>query len=247
MENLTDLAAAVRDADDVVAFTGAGVSTASGIPDFRSESGVWNQFDPADFHYDRFRADPADFWTERVDLHETMFGDEVAPNAAHDALDDLAAAGHLDAVVTQNTDGLHVGTSATLVELHGNADRVVCESCGDRTDAAPVHERVRTGEEVPPRCADCGGLLKPAVVLFGEQLPGTDLSLARSWARRADVFVAAGSSLTVEPAASLPRIAADSGATTAVVNLDSTPFDGRADVHFRDDVTDVLPALVDAV
>jgi len=247
MQSVTDLAAAVRDADDVVAFTGAGVSTASGIPDFRSESGVWNRFDQADFHYDRFRSDPAGFWRERVDLHETMFGDGVAPNAAHDALDDLADAGHVDAVVTQNTDGLHVGTPARLVELHGNADRVVCESCGRRTDAGPVHERVRAGEAVPPRCEECGGLLKPDVVLFGEQLPQMDLSQARSWARRADVFVAAGSSLTVEPAASLPRMAADGGATTAVVNLDSTPFDDRADVRFRDDVTDVLPALADAV
>ncbi|RBI62252.1 NAD-dependent protein deacetylase [halophilic archaeon] len=248
-ETETELAAAVGDADTVVAFTGAGVSTASGVPDFRGESGVWNRFDPESFHYDRFRGDPAGFWTDRVDLHETMFGEDVAPNAAHEALDDLAAAGRLDAVVTQNTDGLHVGTPADLVELHGNADRVACETCGERFDAEPVHERVRAGEERPPRCdADgCDGLLKPDVVLFGERLPETDLSMARSWAKRADVFLAVGSSLTVEPAASLPRIASRSDATTAVVNLEPTPFDERAAFVLRRDVTDVLPALADRV
>ncbi|WP_458187677.1 SIR2 family NAD-dependent protein deacylase [Haladaptatus sp. NG-WS-4] len=240
MEEVARLAEELRVADATVALTGAGVSTASGIPDFRSESGVWNRFDPKDFHYRRFRTDPAGFWADRLELHETMFGDDVEPNAAHDALADLAAGGHLDAIVTQNTDGLHDGTSAELVELHGNAHHVVCQACGRRTDAGPVRARVESGE-CPPRCA-CGGVFKPDVVLFGERLDESDLQRAREHARRADVFLAIGSSLSVEPAASLPRIAARS-ATTAVINLEETPVSSRVEFDLRGDVTEVLPEL----
>lgn len=251
MDDIARLAEQVRDAETVVAFTGAGTSTASGIPDFRSDSGIWTQFDEADFHYRRFRTDPSAFWTDRLDLHETMFGGEVEPNEAHDALAKLAANGQLDAIVTQNTDGLHAeslnghadGRDATeLVELHGNAHRVVCESCGGTADAASVRERVRSGE-LPPRCPDCDGLLKPDVVLFGERLDEETLRRARQYARRADVFIAIGSSLTVEPAASLPRTATRNGATTAIVNFDRTPFSPRATFDIRGDVTTVLPEL----
>ncbi len=246
MEEVVALAERIRDADTVVAFTGAGISTASGVPDFRSDSGIWNRFDPEDFHYRRFCDDPAEFWIDRLSLHETMFGEDIEPNPAHDALAELAEAGDLHAVITQNTDGLHADATPAelveLVELHGNAHRVVCESCGRRTEADPVRERVESGER-PPRCADCGGVLKPDVVLFGEQLNERDLQRARELSRRADVFLAIGSSLTVEPAASLPRIADREGATTAVVNFDETPFSPVADFDVRVDVTELLPAL----
>lgn len=248
MDEIARLAERLRDAETVVAFTGAGMSTESGIPDFRSDSGIWNRFDQEDFHYRRFRTDPAAFWADRLELHETMFGDDVEPNAAHDALADLAVDGELDAIITQNTDGLHAdaahheSTRAELLELHGNAHRVVCEDCGRRTDAAPVRERVEAGE-VPPRCDDCGGVFKPNVVLFGERLDEDTLHRARTYTRRADVFLAIGSSLTVEPAASLPRTADRAGATTAVINFDSTPFSPRASFDVRGDVTRVLPEL----
>ncbi|GGL66827.1 Sir2 family NAD-dependent protein deacetylase [Halocalculus aciditolerans] len=241
------LAARVRDADAVVAFTGAGVSAASGIPTFRGEDGVWgDEFDPADFHVDRFRNDPAGFWRERLALYERMAPDGVAPNAAHRALADLEAAGELDAVITQNTDGLHrdAGTES-LVELHGTNREVECVDCGARADAAPVRERVRDGD-LPPTCEACGGLLKPAVVLFGERLPRGALDRARDLARESDLLIATGSSLTVEPAASIPR-KATYGGSLAVVNLDSTPQDALAEVVIHDDATDVLPAVVDAI
>jgi NAD-dependent deacetylase len=132
-----------------------------------------------------------------------------------------------------------------VIELHGNARRVVCRGCGERTDARSVREQVHEGE-TPPRC-ECGGVYKPGVVLFGEPLPGRALARSEALAQRADVFLVAGSSLTVEPAASLPRQAADSGATIAISNLDRTPRSDRARYDFRADVTDVLPRLCAAV
>lgn len=237
----------LADAERAVALTGAGVSTASGIPDFRSEGGIWDEFDPQEFRYSRFRTDPAAFWNRRLEMHEAVYGDGVAPNAAHEALAALETAGHLDALITQNIDGLHAEAgSETVVELHGTASWVVCDRCGQRTDAAPVRERVAEGE-LPPRCSVCEGVFKPDVVLFGEELPRTVLQRARKHAREADFFLAAGSSLSVEPAASLPRTAAGHGATLVVVNLEETRASATADYEFRADVTDVLPRLLDAV
>ncbi|MDL5362490.1 Sir2 family NAD-dependent protein deacetylase [Halalkalicoccus sp. NIPERK01] len=242
-EALDRLVSAVRDADSTVALTGAGVSTASGVPDFRGEDGIWNaEFDPADFRIERFLSDPAGFWEDRVKLHEAMFGPEIEPNAAHEALATMESRGWLDAVITQNTDGLHgEAGSREVFELHGNAGRVVCIDCGRKLDAEPVRERVRDGER-PPRC-DCGGLLKPDVVLFGESLPEAIFAEARRLADESDVFLAVGSSLAVEPAASLPKAGARDG-VLAICNFDPTPHDNRADLLFREDVTETLPALV---
>jgi len=245
-----DIETAARDlaaAGTVVALTGAGVSTASGIPDFRSEGGIWAEFDPAEFRYSRFRADPEGFWDRRLDMHEAVYGGDIEPNAAHEALAALESAGVLDAVITQNIDGLHAAAgSETVVELHGNAARVVCDSCGRRTDAEPVRERVKGGE-LPPRCGVCSGVLKPDVVLFGEELPRTAIQRARDLARDADAFLAAGSSLSVEPAASLPGTATRAGATLLLVNLEETRHTATADHEFRADVTEVLPALAERV
>jgi len=247
-ETIDALADDLAAADHAVALTGAGVSTASGLPSFRGDDGIWGtEFDPTDFQYSRFTSDPEEFWRDRLDLHEYMYGEEVEPNAAHEALADLESTGVLDALVTQNTDGLHdAAGSESVVELHGNAQQAVCQSCDRRTDAETAYEHVRDGE-VPPRCPACDGILKPDVVLFGQQLPDGALQTAQNHARTADVFLAVGSSLTVEPAASLPRVAANRGATVAVVNLDETDLSGQADYDLRADVTEALPALVEAV
>jgi NAD-dependent deacetylase len=245
--DLTDLGREIAAADSTVALTGAGVSTASGIPDFRSEDGIWADHDPADFHYSRFKADPAGFWADRGAIQTLLANEDVVPNVAHEGLADLERWGHLDAVVTQNVDGLHAAAgSESVVTLHGNAARVVCEGCGRRTEADPVFERAAQGE-LPPTCSVCDGVYKPDVVLFGEQLPSGAIKRARALARRADVFLAIGSSLTVQPAASLPQRAANSGATLAVVNLDETPVSDRAALDRRADVTEAVPALVAAV
>jgi NAD-dependent deacetylase len=241
------LAQEIGAADSMVALTGAGISTASDVPSFRGSGGVWQRHDPRDFHLTRFENDPAGFWTDRLELRETMYGDhEVGPNAAHEALATLESVGELDALVTQNTDGLHWDAgSEDVIELHGNGSRVVCRACGERADAESARERVRAGE-TPPRC-ECGGIYKPAVVLFGEDLPENALARSQILAEQADVFLAAGSSLTVEPAASLPGMAADGGAILAIVNLEPTPVSDRATYDWRADLTDALPRVADAV
>ena len=245
---ITYAAGAIRDGERVVAMSGAGVSTASGIPDFRGEDGLWADHDPTDFHIDRFRAEPGEFWVDRQQLQATAFDDGAAePNAAHEALAEMETAGHLDTLVTQNIDGLHQDAgSEEVVELHGSAARVVCQDCGRRFDTDPAVGRARDGE-LPPTCGHCDGVLKPDTVLFGEQLPEHALLRAHAAAQNADVFLVVGSSLTVEPAASLPQEAAQRGATVIVVNLDSTPLSDRAEYDFRADVTDVLPRLRDAL
>ena len=240
-------AGAIRDADSAVALTGAGVSTASGIPDFRSADGIWSEYDPESFHLSRFREDPAGFWRDRAALVAEAFGDDVEPNAAHEALARLEAAGELDGLVTQNVDGLHrAAGSEDPIAVHGDGSRVVCTGCGRRREADPVLDRVRDGE-VPPTCKRCGEALKPDVVLFGEQLPERALLRARSLSESADAYLIAGSSLSVEPAASLPRTAAERGATVVVVNLEPTPLSDRAEYDLRGDVTEVLPRLAEAV
>jgi NAD-dependent deacetylase len=236
----------LRSADAAAALTGAGVSVPSGIPPFRGEEGIWSEYDPDAFDLGRFRRDPGGFWADWLDLRSDMFDETVEPNPAHRALADLSTAGHLDAVVTQNIDGLHGEAGASdVIELHGNARRAVCRDCGTGVSADDARARAR--DDLPPRCEDCDGPLKPDAILFGERLPPEALARAQTLARGSDAFLVAGSSLTVEPAASLPERAADAGATLLLVNLDETPLDSRADYVFRDDVTEVLPALRDRV
>jgi NAD-dependent deacetylase len=240
---LHDIADTLVSGGGAMALTGAGVSTASGVPSFRGEDGVWETaFDPSDFHYSRFERDPAGFWTDRVRLQERLFGEAPDPNAAHHALVALEARGVLDGVVTQNTDGLHrEAGQETLVEIHGNAARVACQSCGRTRDATPVFGRVRDGD-TPPRC-DCGGLYKPDVVLFGERLDPDTLARAEDLATASETVLAVGTSLQVEPAASLAGL----GDRLVVVNFDETPYSGRAAYDLRADVTEVLPRLVELV
>lgn len=240
------LADELRDADSAVALTGAGVSTASGIPPFRGEDGIWNtDFDPAAFHITRFERDPAGFWADRIKLYDRMYPESVDPNPAHDALARLESIGSLDAVITQNTDGLHAEAgSEAVIELHGTNNRVVCHHCGERAAAGPIRNRVADGER-PPRCEDCGGVFKPDVVLFGELLDRKALRRAKELVADSDLLIVAGSSLTVDPAGSLP--AERRGGSLAIVNFDRTPFDDSAEFLLQADLTIVLPALVDAI
>jgi NAD-dependent deacetylase len=246
-DELTGVAEALVNADQAAVLTGAGVSTASGIPSFRGEEGIWNdEYDPDDFHVDRFRSDPAGFWRDRLDLHDHLYGADVEPNAAHEALVGLEELGVVDAVVTQNTDGLHADAGTDrLIELHGNSSKAVCQTCGETVPAGTAFEMVRAGET--PQCPTCDGVLKPDVVLFGEQLSYHPYDAARRMARESDLFIAIGSSLTVEPAASLPEEASRIGGELAIFNLEETEKDRVAHYVVRDDVTKTLPALLEEV
>ncbi|MDY6764381.1 MAG: NAD-dependent deacylase [Halobacteria archaeon] len=248
--HVRQVAQEIIEADTTVAFTGAGISTDSGIPDFRGDSGIWERYDPDNFHIYRFHREPEQFWRDWIDLHDEIFaGSEIRPNPGHRALADLEQAGYIDSIITQNADGLHqeAGTDKeNVLELHGNASRVVCQSCDTNFPADPVQERARNGE-IPPRCSNCSGLLKPGGVLFGEELPEYPLYMSQVLAERSDVFLVVGSSLTVQPAADFPKTAAEKGATLVIINLDPTPLSDRAEYTFRESASEILPRIRDTV
>jgi NAD-dependent deacetylase len=248
--DLTRIATWVRDAGHVVVLTGAGISTASGIPDFRGPNGVWTKNPGAEktatLQY--YVSDPEirkAAWRNR--LRSELW--DAQPNDAHRALVDLERKCALDLVVTQNVDGLHLlaGQSSELVvEIHGNARSVKCMSCAWRGPMAEVLQRVEAGEEDPP-CEFCGGIIKSATISFGENLVAEDLQRAQQAAERCDLFIAIGTSLGVYPAAGLPEIALRNDARLVVMNAQETPFDVVADAVVREPLETVLPALVATV
>jgi NAD-dependent deacetylase len=243
VERAAELVAAARQG---VAFTGAGVSAESGIRTYRGQDGLWKEFDPykvASIEY--FRRDPSVYW-EVAHRGWRMYG-QAHPNPGHVALAELEAEGHLDGVVTQNTDGLHrdAGTR-TLVQLHGNGRTVQCLDCGARELRADVQARL--GSELPPRCQTCGGIhLKPAVVFFGEALPPGAMMEALRMARRCDLMLVVGSSLQVYPAADIPEEAVERGAPLVIVNDEPTPLDVAAAVVIRGRSGKILPEIVRTV
>ncbi len=241
------LAELVREADSVVALTGAGISVPSGIPDFRSPgTGLWANVDPmAVAHIDVFRRDPTRFWSFYGSRFDALDGKE--PNDAHRALATLEERGLLDAVVTQNIDRLHrkAGTSS-LVEVHGTIDHSSCLACGLQFPLDVVRERLGAAADGVPRC-DCGAPLKPDVVLFGELLPEAALARASALAAEADVLLCVGSSLEVFPVAQLPEMTLAAGGSVALVTKGPTPYDGRAAVKLEGDVVAELEAVVAAL
>jgi NAD-dependent deacetylase len=230
-----------------VALTGAGISTRSGIPDFRSpESGLWERYNPAEVaSIYGFRHDPKRFYDWIRPLCQTVL--EAQPNAAHIALARMEAMGKLEAVITQNIDMLHARAGSHVVyELHGHLREVTCIHCFTVYPAQAVISKFMESDEIPT-CPACGHVLKPNVILFGEQLPAQALIGAQRAARQCDVMLVAGSSLEVYPAAELPVIARQNGASLIFVNLSDTPLDSLADVVLHDDVANVLPQIVHAL
>jgi len=238
------------ESDRVVVLTGAGISTDSGIPDFRGPAGVWTKDPGAErlATLDHYLSDPGvrrRAWRSRVE----HTGWSAEPNAGHAALVGLEAGGRLDLLVTQNVDGLHqmAGSDpARVVEIHGTMREATCMSCGWRGPMQETLDRVRSGEEDPP-CLVCGGILKSATISFGENLVAEDLARAQRAAARADVFLALGTSLTVYPAAALPELALANHARLVVANAQATPFDGLAAAISRAQLGVVLPELVERI
>jgi NAD-dependent deacetylase len=247
LERVERLATLVREAESVVALTGAGISVPSGIPDFRSPgTGLWENVNPMEVaHIDAWRADPERFWHFYGNRFQTLEGKE--PNGAHRALVELEARGKLDAIITQNIDRLHKRAgSSRLIEVHGSIDTSSCLTCGARFPIAEVRARLDDSAISVPHC-DCGEPLKPDVVLFGEWLPTGALEEAYGLAAGADVLLCIGSSLEVHPIAQLPSVTRQTGGAVAVITAGPTPWDGRAAVKLDGDVVAELEALVAAL
>ncbi|HET9657859.1 MAG TPA: Sir2 family NAD-dependent protein deacetylase [Kineosporiaceae bacterium] len=243
---IAEVSSWIRDASAVTVLTGAGISTESGIPDFRGPQGLWTR-DPglrqmSDLQ--AYLADPllrARVWRNRRE-HAAW---SAEPNEGHRALVDLERAGRLLALVTQNIDGLHQragNCQQRVIELHGTLREVECLSCRRRRPTAEILDRVDAGEADPP-CTACGGILKTAAVSFGQALDPAVLAAARDAVVEADLFVAAGTSLTVQPAASLAGLAADHGTRLVILNAEPTPYDELAGAVLRRPLVRLLPLL----
>ena len=229
----------------VAGFTGAGISTESGIPDFRSPNGVWSRNRTVYFQeFLNNETDRIEYWRQKVESWPVMR--DASPNPGHIAFVKLARKHKLIALITQNIDGLHQrsGVKADLVlELHGTTSKVTCLTCRDDISMDEASKRISQGD-LAPKCRLCRGLLKPATVSFGQTLPMNVLHKSRQAAQTCTVFLAVGSSLVVEPAASLPLLAKQAGAKLIIVNQSKTPLDRFADFVFRDNISQVLPQLV---
>jgi NAD-dependent deacetylase len=241
------LAGLLRSADRVVALTGAGISVPSGIPDFRSPgTGLWANVDPMEVaHIAVFRRNPERFWHFYGDRFAMLRGKR--PNGAHHALVELERRGVVEAVVTQNIDGLHrAAGTRDLIEVHGTIGTSSCLACGAGFDVDVVRDRLGAASDGVPRC-DCGAPLKPDVVLFGELLPEAALARASELAATADVLLCVGSSLEVFPVAELPRLTLAAGGAVALVTKGPTPYDAEAVVKLDGDVVAEMAAVLGAL
>ncbi|OGH56400.1 MAG: hypothetical protein A3G34_01775 [Candidatus Lindowbacteria bacterium RIFCSPLOWO2_12_FULL_62_27] len=235
----------LSDARRVVVFTGAGISTESGIPDYRSKSGRWSKFTPVtiqDFLASEEKR--REYWAEKKELMACF--ERVKPNAGHIAIARMHTTGKLTGVITQNIDGLHQAAGLPddkVVELHGTSCAVICFSCGRIDPWEAAYRRLLAGDPAP-KCESCGGILKPNTISFGQSLDPAVLNRATRMVEDCDLLLAVGSILIVEPAASFPRMAKSRGARLAIVNLSDTPLDPIADVVIRAPAGEVLPAAV---
>jgi NAD-dependent deacetylase len=239
----------VRTSRRILVFTGAGISTASGISDYRGPSGVWKTKRPV--YFNEFMSDHAarvEYWDQKLETWPGMR--DAEPNPTHHAIVRLERVGKVLLVVTQNIDGLHTraGTSRErLVELHGTLLEVECMSCHSTSEAGPYMETF-ANDRRPPLCERCGGYLKPATISFGQSLRNDDLNRAFAAAQRTDLVLALGSTLSVQPAASIPLIAVERGVPYVIINRGVTEHDGLAGVSLRldGDVSEILPPAVEA-
>ena len=244
-QQLQDTAELMQQAKRIVALTGAGISTESGIPDFRSPGSIWQQQPPVSYH--DFISKPEarqKYWQTRRSLSGQVAA--ARPNAAHLALAELERKQLLQGIITQNFDGLHhdAGNNADrIIELHGTSRAAACTQCGKRSSIKELQQRIDAGE-VDPSCPDCGGYLKAATILFGQRVPEAVLTRARELTLSSDLLLVVGSSLKVTPAATLPHLALNNDVPLIIINLQPTPLDDYADVVFHEKAGDILPPLV---
>jgi NAD-dependent deacetylase len=244
-EQLHDAAELLQQARNIVALTGAGISTESGIPDFRSPGSIWRTEPPVSYH--DFISQPEarqKYWQTRRNLSSQVAA--ARPNAAHRALAELERRHLLLGVITQNFDGLHQDAGhqpERVIELHGTSRVAACTLCGARSSIAALQQRIDAGE-VDPQCPSCGGYLKTATILFGQRVPEAELARAKELTAVCDLFLVVGSSLKVMPAAMLPRLALKRDVPFIIVNLQPTSLDDLADVVIHEKAGQILPSLV---
>ena len=237
----------IEQARKILVFTGAGLSTESGIPDFRSPGGVWEKYDPSDFYFQKFLSDEGSrekYWKMSTEFYETM--KDAAPNRAHLAIKAIEDKGKLLAVVTQNIDSLHhkAGTSREkIIELHGTASSVSCLVCGKKYDRETIETWLKSGVEVP-YCDSCSGILKPDTISFGQAMPVDKVEQAGNCSRECDLCIVLGSSLVVYPAASVPFDAVQNGAKLIIINREKTSIDPLADLVIHESVSKALGQMV---
>ena len=233
----------VRAASRGVAFTGAGISTESGIPDFRGPQGVWNTETPV--YYQDFMSDRAArvrAWERGVRMFHRCGA--AQPNDGHLVITELQRRGHIAAVVTQNIDGLHLDAgNENVIELHGTNRYAACQHCWKEWPTSAIVERVEKGDEAP-ECDACGGPIKARTISFGQAMPEKEMHLAAEVSQKADLYVSIGSSLVVEPAASFPVLAKRSGASLVIVNAQPTPLDDLADLVIREPIGETMRRLL---
>ena len=244
-QQLQDAAELMKQAQRIVALTGAGISTESGIPDFRSPGSIWQQ--QPTVSYQDFIIKPEarqQYWQTRRNLSAQVL--TARPNAAHLALADLERKKRLLGIVTQNFDGLHQDAGNNpkhIVELHGTSRAAACTHCGQRSSIQELQQRIDAGE-IDPLCPNCGGFLKAATILFGQRVPDTELIQARELALSCDLFLVVGSTLKVNPAATLPRLALKNDVPLIIINLQPTPLDDYAEIVINEKAGVVLPQIV---
>lgn len=244
-EQLQDACELMQQSRRIVAFTGAGISTESGIPDFRSPGSVWRQHPPVSYRAFLHDAQARrEYWRTRQSLIHQVSA--ARPNAAHQALFELERKGILAGVITQNFDGLHqdAGHAAErVIELHGTSRMAACTLCGTRSSMTALQQRIDDGE-FDPQCPLCGGFLKAATILFGQRVPDEVMTRAKELTRQCDLFLVVGSSLKVIPAATLPRMALQQNIPLIIINLQPTTLDAQADVVIQEQAGLVLPQLI---
>ena len=248
VDDIDKVAQFIVEAKRVAVFTGAGVSTESGISDFRSPDGIWSRYDPEDFTLQKFVADP-NARRRNWQLRKELISANYQPNPAHHAIAELEKLGKLSCVITQNIDGLHLasGNSAEkIIELHGTIKFSKCLECGDRLPTTEVLQRIDEGDE-DPHCKKCGGLLKVGTIAFGEAMPLDEMKQAEEHSHTCDLFIVVGSSLVVFPAANMPIIAKRAGARLVIINYTPTDMDTTADVVIHAKAGAVMKAILEKV
>jgi NAD-dependent deacetylase len=239
------LADLLADSERIVAFTGAGISTESGIPDFRSPGGVWTRYDPQDFTFSRY-VGSAEVRERSWQMRRDLLAEAPAPNAGHRALARLVEQGKMTAIITQNVDGLHQRSGvpdSKIIELHGNTTYASCLDCGQRYELDPIKHAFQAHGTLPI-CEKCEGIVKTATISFGQAMPEIQMARAQDETQQCDLFIVLGSSLVVYPAAGFPRIAKRRGASLVILNRDPTDQDDDADLVVHGEIGPTMSRVV---